>query len=107
MKILASSAGALALLALPFALAAEPARTQTSQQTPACGERSEIVASLGMQYREIQQAVGVVDAETLLEIFVSESGTWTAIATDTRGMSCIVFYGEGWDSRENVAEAGA
>jgi hypothetical protein len=107
MKFLASSAGALAMLAIPFAFTAEPARTQTAQQSPACGERSEIVASLGMQYRESQQAVGVVDPNTLFEIFVSDSGSWTAIATDTRGMSCIVFYGEGWDSKDGVADAAA
>jgi hypothetical protein len=107
MKILASSAGALAVLAIPFVLTAEPAQTQTAQQNPACGERSEIVASLGMQYRETQQAVGVVDPNTVLEIFVSDSGTWTAIATDTHGMSCVVFYGEGWDSKDDVAQASA
>jgi hypothetical protein len=51
--------------------------------------------------------VGVVDPNTLFEIFVSDSGSWTAIATDTRGMSCIVFYGEGWDSKDGVADAAA
>lgn len=107
MKILASSLTALAAVAVPFALVAQPANTQGVQQNPACGERNEIVASLGMQYREKQQAIGVVDANTVLEVFVSNGGSWTVLATDTQGTSCIVFYGEGWDTRETIQGASA
>lgn len=108
MKALASSAAALVALAIPLALVAQPASTQTtSPQNPACGDRNQIVASLGMQYREKQQAIGVVDSNTLLEVFVSQQGTWTIVATDPEGLSCIVFYGEGWDSKVPIADANA
>jgi len=110
MKVLASSAAALAAVAIPLAMVAQPASTQTAQpapQSPACGERQQIVASLGMQYREKQQAVGVVDSDTLLEVFVSGTGTWTIVATDPEGLSCIVFFGEGWDSKIPVSDASA
>ena len=110
MKILASSVGAFAILALPMAFVAQPANTQAappSNAQPACGNRQDVVASLGLQYREQQQSVGIVDPNTVLEVFVSQSGTWTIVATDTRGISCIVFFGEGWDSRNAAAEIGA
>lgn len=107
MKLLASSAGALALLAMPFVITSHPAQTQSAQQPPTCGVRSEVVASLGTQYLETQQAVGVVDPDTLVEVFVSKRGSWTIVATDTQGMSCIVFYGEGWDSSAPVTDAAA
>jgi predicted secreted protein len=105
MKILASSVTALAIVAVPFALAAGPANTQAAQQNPACGEREQIVASLGTQYDEEQQAVGMVDPSTVLEVYVSDSGTWTIVATGTGGQSCILFYGEGWDNGDGVIDA--
>ncbi|MEX0954239.1 MAG: hypothetical protein WDZ83_03390 [Rhizobiaceae bacterium] len=107
MKLLASSAGALAVLATPFVITSYPAQTQSAPQNPACGARSDVVASLGMQYLEKQQAVGVVDPDTVVEVFVSDRGSWTIVATDTQGMSCIVFYGEGWDNSAPITDAAA
>jgi len=34
----------------------------------------------------------------VLEIFVSDQGSWTVLASDTKGQSCILSVGEGWDS---------
>lgn len=70
-----------------------------------CGKRAEIVRSLGDQFHEKQQAVGVVDRNAILEIFVSAGGTWTIIATGTDGNSCLVSSGEGWDSTTMMAGA--
>ena len=39
----------------------------------------------------------------ILEVFVSEQGTWTILATDTHGLSCVISAGEGWDRTTQVA----
>lgn len=69
-----------------------------SAQTSTCGPHDAIVKSLAEQYRESPQSVGMVDSKTVVEVFVSDQGTWTIIATDTAGESCILSAGEGWDT---------
>ena len=40
----------------------------------------------------------------MVEIFVSDNGTWTILATGTDGKSCVLSAGEGWQI--NVAALG-
>lgn len=102
-------AGSILMSALPIQAGGTqpvPAAAQTDpaqQQGALCGKRDEIVRSLGDQFHEKQQAVGIVDQNAILEIFVSAAGTWTIIATGTDGNSCLVSSGEGWDSVTLVA----
>lgn len=63
-----------------------------------CGERHEVVAELSQQYNETPMAVGQVDGNAVVEILVSETGSWTILATGTDGKSCIVSAGEGFES---------
>ena len=67
-----------------------------------CGVRSEMVKALHDQFREEAQAVGGVDKEAVIEVFVSHTGTWTILATGTDGNSCLVASGEGWDSQKMI-----
>lgn len=78
---------------------------QTAANGALCGNRTDIVRSLGDQFHEKQRAVGVVDSNAILEVFVSTAGTWTIIATGTDGKSCLVTSGEGWDSMTMMAGA--
>jgi hypothetical protein len=109
-------AGAMVLSALPFASATsvapaqtvEPAQTSTDQTPQAihanmlamnmCGERNRLVGELEQQFNENATAVGQVNDDAVVEVFVSETGTWTIIATGTDGVSCILSAGEGWES---------
>lgn len=63
-----------------------------------CGARDQVLAELAQQFHEKPMAVGQVDANAVVEILVSESGSWTILATDTDGQSCIVSAGEGFES---------
>src|SRR5690606_10230281 len=63
-----------------------------------CGERDRIVGELEQHFQESVTAVGMVDDNAVVEVFVSASGTWTIIATGTDGMSCVLSAGEGWES---------
>lgn len=63
-----------------------------------CGDRGQMVADLEQQFSEQPMAVGQVDSNAVVEIFVSETGSWTIIATGTDGVSCVVSAGEGFES---------
>lgn len=67
-----------------------------------CGDRSEMVRALHDQFREEPQAVGQVNENAVIEVFVSHTGTWTILATGTDGKSCMVAAGEGWDTANLV-----
>ena len=83
----------LAILSPLASLVAMPALAETS-----CGPRADIVAKLAQEFHEDQQAVGFVNENAVLEVFVSGSGTWTIIATSTDGKSCLISAGQDWES---------
>jgi hypothetical protein len=83
-----------------FAMASTPLAAQ--QDPNLCGKRQEIVDKLSQQFKEKSMAVGLVDQNAVVEIFVSNDGTWTILATGTDGNSCVVSAGEGWQSQAMV-----
>lgn len=68
----------------------------TAQDTP-CAERNNVVDTLDSQYQESPRAIGLVSKEAVLEVFVSESGTWTVVVTDPKGVSCVLAAGQSWE----------
>jgi hypothetical protein len=80
-------------------LAAAPADAAPDQ----CAARATMIKALGDKYHESQAALGVVNPNVVLEIFVSDEGTWTILATDTAGRSCVLSAGEGWEGSAALA----
>lgn len=122
--IVSASAAAMVLTALPFASATSPDQDMATQtpapaerQLPAmnanmlgmnmCSDRAHIVSELEQQFNENVTAVGMVDQNAVVEIFVSDTGSWTILATGTDGKSCIISAGEGWESTQMVRGADA
>jgi hypothetical protein len=68
----------------------------------ACAPRDQIVQKLIGDFKEHQQAVGYVNDDAVLEVFVSGNGSWTIIATGTDGNSCVLSAGEDWDDSNYV-----
>jgi hypothetical protein len=68
-----------------------------AQQTAPCAERNNVVDTLGSQYKESPRAIGLVSQEAVLEVFVSESGSWTVVVTDPKGVSCVLAAGQSWE----------
>lgn len=66
-------------------------------ETQICGSRQDIVEQLGMQFAETQKAVGLLGEDAMIEIFVSDQGSWTILTTDVNGISCMMAAGEAWD----------
>ena len=96
MNHLALALGALSIATLTYTAAS----AQEAQE--ACAPRAEIVAKLDHDFKEKQQAVGLVNDQAVLEVFVSGSGTWTIIATGTDGSSCVLSAGKDWEASNFV-----
>ena len=99
------------LVASPLASATDngaarlPAVAQTfdeSAEMAMCGARNDVLNELAQQFREKPMAVGQIDSNAVLEILVSDTGSWTILATGTDGQSCIVSTGEGFQSTRLV-----
>jgi hypothetical protein len=88
-------------LILGMAAAALPAAG--AEQGISCGARHEVVASLRAKYGETRRGRGLAGSTAVIELYASEkTGSWTILLTDSRGLSCIMAVGEGWE-RDTVA----
>ena len=68
-----------------------------------CAPRLAVVDRLAETYGETRQSIGLATNNTVVEVFASaESGTWTLVVTNPRGVSCLVAAGR---SFEQVDEA--
>jgi hypothetical protein len=79
----------------------------TATPSPAmnfCADRAEMVKSLADKFKENPTAIGQINGDAVVEVFVSSNGTWTILATGTDGKSCVLSAGEGWEI--NVAALG-
>jgi len=63
-----------------------------------CAPRADIIKALGDKFHESEAGRGLINPNVVLEIFVSHEGSWTVLASDTKGQSCVLSVGEGWDS---------
>jgi hypothetical protein len=91
-----------AVIATAEAQMQQPGVAEVPAASTICGERVEMVKALQEQFSEEPQAVGQVDNNAVIEVFVSHAGTWTILATGTDGKSCLVASGEGWDSQKLI-----
>src|SRR5262245_53404259 len=54
-------------------------------QAALCGKRNAIVEALKTKYKEDRQAVGMVGTSGVVELYISEAGTWTMLVTAEDG----------------------
>jgi hypothetical protein len=92
----AIAAGAAAVVA---AVTAAPLEAQVAL----CGKRNAIVESLKSKYKEDRQAIGIVGANGVVELYISEAGTWTMLVTSQDGRTCIMAAGHSWDGKPTLA----
>ena len=62
-----------------------------------CGARADLVKSLAEKFRESPTAVGMIDGNAVIEVFVSDNGSFTILATSTDGQSCVLSAGESFE----------
>lgn len=96
-----------AALAAGVLVAAGASASPAQQPQGVCFLRDELQANLARDYQERQSAYGRVGDEAVMEIYASDTGTWTLVMTDTSGNSCILAAGDGYESAILNARFGA
>lgn len=93
-KIISIALAASLLIVLATLLVSFEANAQSS----ICGKRDEIVARLESGYQEFSAAMGMATNGHLVELYTSDTGTWTLMLTSPEGRSCLIAAGENWQS---------
>ena len=71
------------------------AASATAEQV--CATRDSALTQLEKQYEEKVFGRGLVaNGKRMIELFVSDTGSWTMLVSDPSGLSCIMASGEGW-----------
>ena len=63
-----------------------------------CGNRNQMVKTLGSRFKEDRFAMGLASNVNLFEVFISKKGTWTILSTRADGRTCIIAAGKSWVS---------
>jgi len=99
----------------PVAQAGQPVETdpmtRTTSPVEATAQRTCIPheaadAKLRNEFSEKVLGRGISGDGTLLEIFMSSRGTFTVIKTTPDGLSCVVDFGEGWQTLHQLEQVG-
>jgi hypothetical protein len=75
-----------------------PAKAQALMQVP-CAKREDLLKVLGVKYSEKLANTGVTSNGQLVEVYVSEKGTWTVLSSAPTGLSCILAAGSSWEGQ--------
>lgn len=71
-----------------------------------CMLRDDLAAALSQKFHEYPTGEGLTGDGRLLEIFASESGSWTLVMTQPTKLSCVYAIGEDWfNSPPNQTQA--
>ena len=65
---------------------------------PVCGSHGAISENLNKGYAEAPVSMGVTTSGSVIEVFASETGTWTLVITQPNGLSCLIAAGQDWES---------
>jgi len=63
-----------------------------------CAEHSKVVDFLGLALFRDPAGCRLHQPGVILEVYVSESGSWTMLVTNANGSSCVVFAGQSWET---------
>ena len=62
-----------------------------------CGPRDGIVGQLAQRFQEVPAGRGAIGEQALMELFLSPSGSWTILGTDSQKRSCVVMGGDAFE----------
>lgn len=88
----------LAVCVLGLLGAHAPTQAQAIMQVP-CAKREDLLKVLGVKYSEKLANTGVTAVGHLVEVFVSDKGTWTVVSSQPSGLSCILAAGTSWEGQ--------
>ena len=70
-----------------------------------CAKHNQLVGMLAKKYSENPVAMGTVNEDRFMQLFVSPQGSWTILVTKTDGEACIVAAGSNWEKLPGLAAA--
>jgi hypothetical protein len=70
----------------------------TMAQAPVCLPREDVVSHLSQNYGEEVRGRGMMDTGQMMEVFISEAGTWTITTTTPDGVTCLRAAGAYWEA---------
>ena len=62
-----------------------------------CGPHEDIIKRLETGYKETQAGVGLAAGGGVVQLYVSEAGSWTVLVTRPGGVTCLLAGGENWE----------
>ena len=71
-----------------------------AQAQETCTDRDRLISFLAEKYKEEPIAMGIVGGSGLMEVYLSQSGSWTIVITSAKGTSCVIAAGEAWEDIE-------
>lgn len=75
-----------------------------AQNMSVCLPHADAVSKLKATYEEQKIGLGLGQrGSSVVELFVSDTGTWTVLVTKTNGMSCIAASGDNWTTSPLLA----
>lgn len=80
--------------------------TSISASAAVCMNHKNLVSFLSDRYSEAPHALGLVEDRGLMEVYVSEKGTWTIVMTTAQGIACIIAAGDTWEESEVQLSSG-
>lgn len=83
----------IALLALTAPSQAQMAQMQL---TVPCWPHPVVISAISGKYKEVPYAFGI-SQKSLVELYVSETGSFTLLTTAPLGLTCVLASGEGWE----------
>ncbi len=60
------------------------------------GNHKDVVAFLGKKYKETRIGMGLISAGQIMELYISEKGSWTMLITGPDGLYCFGPVGKNW-----------
>ena len=101
MKVLSALTLAALVVSVPAAVQAQ----QVPRQAAPCVPHEVAVEQLTTVFKEQVVGLGLgKNQQTVVELYVGGSGSWTILVTLTNGMSCIAASGQSWTGAEKTAQ---
>lgn len=72
-----------------------------------CGSRDAFVQKLGNKYNEFPAGIGLSGAGGVVELYTSDSGSWTILFTRPDGETCVMSAGDSWETMPEKARVAA
>ncbi|HEV8392333.1 MAG TPA: hypothetical protein VGQ35_20935 [Dongiaceae bacterium] len=97
-----------AVLAAVLSALGQPADAESTNRPilQICRTHAEIEAKLLSDFGERKLGHGISGDGNLVELFTAPSGTFTVVKTSPHGVSCIVDFGESWQTLTPLEAAG-